>query len=348
LGRVNAGSWWRSTERGILLGHQYWLGIPGQWESNSPHDVTLPEWLRHARGVVVLRVTSCTGWVLIGPGRWVGRDIKPFCDCLPAPTSMPDISSHMKGEANREWLEHVAGRLGVEPESLERLAKRPHVEYGDRFTEGQLKPLYDNLKSYEPADCRREVAERLERCERDSRVDDEESALEAPLHGRGRVAASAHSDGQRSHPDRDAGTGPQAEIIAARTKRELVTQRCVSSRAADIYRLGLFVVRTAPLAVSQVGDDDPLVDMTFSCRSVSPTGRGGRTKGPKAGGWPTRCSPDRRGRRGGGRRRVRVGRSRGLRPPPGTVRTRLAPGIRQADGAFAAGRASEAAARRSA
>jgi hypothetical protein len=68
---------------------------------------------------------------------------------------MPDILDHMKGEADREWLERVAGRLGRKPESLERLIKRPHVDYGDRLTEGQPKPLYRILKSYGRADGRR-------------------------------------------------------------------------------------------------------------------------------------------------------------------------------------------------
>jgi hypothetical protein len=57
---------------------------------------------------------------------------------------MPDILDQMSAETDREWLKHVAGRLGVKPESLERVTKRPHVEYGDQFTEDQLKPLHHN------------------------------------------------------------------------------------------------------------------------------------------------------------------------------------------------------------
>jgi hypothetical protein len=55
--------------------------------------------------------------------------------------------------------------------------------------------------------------------------------------------------------------GLRAEIIAARTKHELVMQQWVSSRAADIDRLGLYIDGAAPPAVSQEGDDGPLVDM---------------------------------------------------------------------------------------
>jgi hypothetical protein len=55
--------------------------------------------------------------------------------------------------------------------------------------------------------------------------------------------------------------GLRAEIIAARTRHELVTPQWVSSRAADIYRLGLYIDGAAPPVVSQEGDDDPLVDM---------------------------------------------------------------------------------------
>jgi hypothetical protein len=51
--------------------------------------------------------------------------------------------------------------------------------------------------------------------------------------------------------------GLRAEIIAARTRHELVTQQWVSSRAADIYRLGLYGNGAAPPAVSQ--EDDPLI-----------------------------------------------------------------------------------------
>jgi hypothetical protein len=53
-------------------------------------------------------------------------------------------------------LEDVASRLGVKQGSLERLTKRPHVEYGDQFTADELKPLYHILKAYEPAHGRRE------------------------------------------------------------------------------------------------------------------------------------------------------------------------------------------------
>jgi hypothetical protein len=58
--------------------------------------------------------------------------------------------------------------------------------------------------------------------------------------------------------------GLRAEIIAARTRHELVTQQWVSSWAADIYRLGLYIDGAAPPAVGREGDDDPLADIPES------------------------------------------------------------------------------------
>jgi hypothetical protein len=61
--------------RKTLLGHQNWLGIPGKWGSNSPHGMTLPEWLRYACGVVVLRVPRSE----LGIDGHLGRLIRLRC-----------------------------------------------------------------------------------------------------------------------------------------------------------------------------------------------------------------------------------------------------------------------------
>jgi transposase-like protein len=171
---------------------------------------------------------------------------------------MPDIVDEIMEEMDREWLKQVAGRLGVKAESLRRLTKRPHVEYGDQFTADQLKPLYHILRSYGPADGRREnTVERFLRVLSDTngipvstmrkwRSTLRDAPEVASPHRRNRaVSAQTLTEAQEQ--------GLRAEIIAARTKHELVTQQCVSSRAADIYRLGLYIDGAAPPAVSQEG-----------------------------------------------------------------------------------------------
>ena len=184
---------------------------------------------------------------------------------------MPDILDEFREEMDRKWLDDVAIRLGVKPGSLRRLTKRPHVEYGDQFTADELKPLYHILKSYEPADGRREnTVEKFLRVLSDtngipvSTMKKWRSTLRsapevASPHRRNRtVSAQTLTESQEQ--------GLRAEIIAARTRRELVTQQWVSSRAADIYRLGLYIEGAAPPAVSneEEEEDDPLVDMPES------------------------------------------------------------------------------------
>jgi hypothetical protein len=89
-------------------------------------------------------------------------------------------------------------------------------------------------------------------------------AFDASLHARGRVAVSAQRTASAQTLTEAQERGLRAEIVAARTKHELATQQWVSSRAADIHRLGLYGDGAAPPAVSQEGDDDPLVDMPES------------------------------------------------------------------------------------